>query len=146
MARHSGTHRPGWRDLDDLALTRSPFRVIHSPEREVMIPNDSPELLPGTLYMLILRALRAGPLHGYAIVKRVKEVSKDGIQIEDGSLYPALNRMLVKGWLVAEWGISENNRKARFYQLTPQGRKQLEQEAEEFDRMVKAIQLVMRTA
>jgi len=111
-----------------------------------MIPNDSPELLPGTLYMLILRALRAGPLHGYAIVKRVKEVSKDGIQIEDGSLYPALNRMLVKGWLVAEWGISENNRKARFYQLTPQGRKQLEQEAEEFDRMVKAIQLVMRTA
>jgi PadR family transcriptional regulator, regulatory protein PadR len=111
-----------------------------------MPENASPELLPGTLYMLILRALRAGPLHGYAIAKRVKEVSRDGIQIEDGSLYPALNRMLVKGWLASEWGISENNRRARFYQLTAAGRRQLEQEAAEFDRMVKAIQLVMRTA
>jgi PadR family transcriptional regulator PadR len=106
----------------------------------------SQELLPGTLYLLILRALRSGPLHGYAIAKLVKEASRDGIQIEDGSLYPALNRMLVKGWLAAEWGISENNRRARFYKLTPLGRKQLEQEAAEFDRMVKAIQLVMRTA
>src|SRR3954447_9051738 len=106
----------------------------------------TPELLPGTLYMLILRTLAAGPLHGYAIVKRVKECSQDGIAIEDGSLYPALNRMMVKGWLAAEWGISENNRKARFYRLTAEGRKQLEQEAAEFDRLVRAIQLVMRTA
>jgi transcriptional regulator len=105
----------------------------------------TPELLPGTLYMLILRTLAAGPLHGYAIAKRVKEASRDGIAIEDGSLYPALNRMMVKGWLKAEWGVSENNRKARFYRLTPEGRKQLEQEAAEFDRMVRAIQLVMRT-
>jgi PadR family transcriptional regulator, regulatory protein PadR len=104
------------------------------------------ELLPGTLYMLILRTVAAGPLHGYAIVKRVKEASRDGIEIEDGSLYPALNRMMVKGWLAAEWGVSENNRKARFYRLTPAGRKQLDQEAAEFDRMVRAIQLVMRTA
>jgi PadR family transcriptional regulator PadR len=104
------------------------------------------ELLPGTLYMLILRAVAAGPLHGYAIVKRVKDASRDGIEIEDGSLYPALNRMLVKGWLAAEWGVSENNRKARFYRLTPAGRAQLDQEAAEFDRMVRAIQLVMRTA
>jgi PadR family transcriptional regulator, regulatory protein PadR len=104
------------------------------------------ELLPGTLYMLILRAVAAGPLHGYAIAKRVKEASRDGIVIEDGSLYPALNRMLVKGWLHAEWGTSENNRKARFYCLTAVGHKQLNQEAEEFERMVKAIQLVMRTA
>jgi transcriptional regulator len=104
------------------------------------------ELLPGTLYMLILRTLAAGPLHGYAIVKRVKDVSREGIEIEDGSLYPALNRMMVKGWLAAEWGISENNRKARFYRLTPAGRRQLDQEAAEFDRMVRAIQLVMRTA
>lgn len=95
--------------------------------------------------MLILRAVAAGPLHGYAIVKRVKEASRDGIAIEDGSLYPALNRMLVKGWLAAEWGVSENNRKARFYRLTPEGRKQLTQESEEFNRMVRAIQLVMRT-
>jgi len=104
------------------------------------------ELLPGTLYLLILRALAAGPLHGYAIVKHVKHASRDGIVIEDGSLYPALNRLLVKGWLEAEWGISENHRKARFYRLTPEGRKQLAREADEFERMVHAIQLVMRTA
>lgn len=107
---------------------------------------STPELLPGTLYLLILRTLSHGPLHGYAIVKRIKEASRDGLQVEDGSLYPALNRMLVKGWLRAEWGISENNRKARFYRLTPEGRKQLDQEAGEFDRLVRAIQLVMRTA
>ncbi|HEY9142074.1 MAG TPA: PadR family transcriptional regulator [Bryobacteraceae bacterium] len=105
-----------------------------------------PELLPGTLYLLILRTLSRGPLHGYAIVKRIKEASREGLQIEDGSLYPALNRMLVKGWLKAEWGLSEHNRQARFYRLTAEGRKQLEREAGEFDRLVRAIQLVMRTA
>jgi PadR family transcriptional regulator, regulatory protein PadR len=105
----------------------------------------TPELLPGTLYMLILRTLNAGPMHGYAIARRVQQVSRDGLSIEDGSLYPALNRMLVKGWLKAEWGISENNRKARFYRLTADGRKQLEKAAAEFDRLVRAIQLVMRT-
>jgi PadR family transcriptional regulator PadR len=107
---------------------------------------NTPDLLPGTLFMLILRALSTGPLHGYAIVKRVREASRDGIQIEDGSLYPALNRMLVKGWVKAEWGISENNRKARFYHLTPEGKQHLEKEAAEFNQMVRAIQLVMRTA
>jgi transcriptional regulator len=111
-----------------------------------METNSTPELLPGTLYLLILRTLSHGPLHGYAIVKRIKEASRDGLQVEDGSLYPALNRMLVKGWLAAEWGVSENNRKARFYRLTPEGRKQLDKEAGEFDRLVRAIQLVMRTA
>ena len=109
-------------------------------------PLANPELLPGTLYLLILRTLRAGPLHGYAIAKRIREASEQGLEIEDGSLYPALNRMLVKGWLAAEWGISENNRKARFYRLTPEGRKQLAQEADEFDRLVRAIQSVLRTA
>src|SRR3954470_18059251 len=104
------------------------------------------DLLPGTLYMMVLRTLAAGPLHGYAIARRIHDASRGGIAIEDGSLYPALNRMLVKGWLKAEWGISENNRKARFYRLTPEGRKQLDQEAVEFERMVRAIQLVMRTA
>src|SRR5437867_394698 len=106
----------------------------------------SPELLPGILYMLILRSLKEGPLHGYAIAKRVKEVSQEGLSIEHGSLYPALNRMLVKGWLKAEWGTSGNNRKARFYRLTPKGRKQLEKESQEFDQLVSAVQLVMRTA
>jgi transcriptional regulator len=106
-------------------------------------PNS--ELLPGTLYLLILRTLRGGPLHGYAIAKRIKEASEDGLQIEDGSLYPSLNRMLVKGWLAAEWGISENNRKARFYRLTAEGRKQLERESAEFERLVRSIQRVLRT-
>jgi transcriptional regulator len=107
---------------------------------------STPELLPGTLYMLVLRTLSNGPMHGYAIAKRVKEASRESLTIEDGSLYPALNRMLVKGWLKAEWGISENNRKARFYRLTADGRKQLDKEAREFDQLVRSIQLVMRTA
>ena len=108
--------------------------------------SEPPELLPGTLYMMILRTLTPGPLHGYAIARRIKAASKEGLEIEEGSLYPALNRMLVKGWLRAEWGISENNRKARFYRLTADGRKQLETEADEFERLVKAIQLVMKSA
>jgi len=95
--------------------------------------------------MLVLRTLSRGPLHGYAIARRIKDASDDNLQIEDGSLYPALNRMLVKGWLAAEWGISENNRKARFYRLTAEGRKQLNSEAKDFDNLIRAIQLVMRT-
>ena len=106
---------------------------------------DSPQFLPGTLYMLVLRTLERGPLHGYAIAKRIKEASGEDLSIEDGSLYPALNRMLIKGWLSAEWGIAESNRKARFYSLTPLGRKQLQAETKEFDRLIRAIQLVMRT-
>jgi transcriptional regulator len=105
-----------------------------------------PEFLPGTLHLLILRSLLPGPLHGYAIAKRIKDVSNSALAVEEGSLYPALNRMLVKGWLVAEWGTSENNRKARFYRLSEEGRAQLEQESAEFDRLVAAIQLVLREA
>jgi PadR family transcriptional regulator PadR len=103
------------------------------------------ELLPGTLYMMVLRTLAAGPLHGYAIARKIRDASRGGLEIEDGSLYPALNRMWVKGWLKAEWGISENNRKARFYRLTAEGRKQLEQETTDFDQLIKYIQLVMRS-
>jgi len=109
-------------------------------------PDEIPDLLPGTLYMLVLQALSRGPLHGYAIARRIKDTSSNALEIEDGSLYPALNRMLVKGWLKAEWGVSENNRRARFYRLTPDGRRQLEQEAKQFEKMVAAIQRVMRTA
>src|SRR5258708_35665375 len=93
---------------------------------------ESPQLLPGTLYMLVLRTLSRGPLHGYAIARRIKDASDDNLQIEHGSLYPALNRMLVKGWLAAEWGISENNRKARFYRLTTERRKLLKPKAKDF--------------
>jgi PadR family transcriptional regulator, regulatory protein PadR len=107
---------------------------------------QNPELLPGTLYMMILRALHAGPLHGYAIARRIRDWSKGDLQIEDGSLYPALNRMLQKGWLKAEWGVTDLNRRARFYRLTPAGRKQLEAESTAFNKMIRAIQLVMRTS
>ena len=106
---------------------------------------DASQLLPGTLFLLILKALARGPLHGYAIAKRIHGASGNGIEIEDGSLYPALNRLLVKGWVRAEWGTSENNRRARFYTLTPAGRKQLSAETKEFEKLVKSIQLVMRT-
>jgi PadR family transcriptional regulator PadR len=108
--------------------------------------DDSPPLLPGTLYMLILRTLAAGPLHGYAIARRIKQCSADVLDVEEGSLYPSLNRMLLKGWLRAEWGTSENNRKARFYELTHAGRKQLAAESSGFSKLVTAIQQVMKTA
>jgi PadR family transcriptional regulator PadR len=109
------------------------------------MPKNDTQLLPGTLFLLILKSLARGPLHGYAIAKSIKNASDDGLEIEDGSLYPALNRLLVKGWVQAEWGTSENNRKARFYRLTAEGRKQLHAEARDFEKLVKNIQLVMRT-
>lgn len=108
--------------------------------------DDAPQLLPGTLYMLILRTLAAGPLHGYAIARRIKDCSRQVLDVEEGSLYPALNRMLVKGWLRAEWGMSDTNRRARFYRLTAEGKKQLAVEADHFDTLVTAIQLVMKSA
>lgn len=110
------------------------------------MPDDSPQLLPGTLYMLILRTLAAGPLHGYGIARRIEQCSADVLDVEEGSLYPALNRMLLKGWLRAQWGTSETNRKARFYRLTKEGQKQLAAEASEFDKLIAAIQLVMKNA
>jgi len=119
---------------------------IPSPDRGNQVgEGEHRDLLPGTLYLLILRTLRNRPLHGYAITKRIREGSDGSLEIDDGSLYPALNRMLVKGWLTAEWGMSENHRRARFYRLTPEGRRRLNQESHAFSRMVRAIQLVMRT-
>lgn len=107
---------------------------------------ETPELLPGTLYMLILRTLARGPLHGYAIAKRIKAKSSEILEVEEGSLYPALQRMLVKGWVEAEWGVSDTNRRARFYKLTPEGKKELERETAEFQQLVSAISQVMKTA
>ncbi len=96
--------------------------------------------------MMILRTLNPGPLHGYAIAKHIQDWSKGSFEIEDGSLYPALNRMLLKGWVKAEWGVTENNRRARFYRLTSAGKKQLENESSAFNKKVRAIQFVMRTS
>ena len=110
------------------------------------MPIEKSDLLQGTLDMLILKIVALGPVHGYGISLRIRQISKDVLQVQQGSLYPALHRLEKRGWLEAEWGTSENNRKARFYRLTPEGRKQLDHEAEEFDRLVRAIQLVMRTA
>ena len=106
----------------------------------------TPELLPGTLDLLILRTLLRGTMHGYAIAQRLKQVSEDVLQVGESSLYPALQRLLLNGWVRAEWGASENNRKARFYTLTAAGRKQLATEQEEFSRMVGAIQIVLEKA
>jgi PadR family transcriptional regulator PadR len=110
------------------------------------MPEDSPQLLPGALYLMILRTLPAGPLHGYAIALRIKSGSADVLDVEEGSLYPALNRMLLKSCLRAEWGTSGTNRKARFYRLTNEGQQQLAAEASEINKLVNAIQMVMKTA
>lgn len=108
--------------------------------------SDKSELLPGTLDLLILRALRAGSLHGYGIAERLRAVSNDVLQVGESSLYPALQRLLLDGYVRAEWGTSDNNRRARYYTLTPSGRKQLVAEQEDFERMVGAIRAVLRLA
>ena len=97
---------------------------------------------PAVLY----RALTRGAMHGYGIAQHIQEMSDEVLQVEEGSLYPALQRLLVKGWVKAEWGTSENNRRARYYTLTPAGKKQLGVESENFDRMIRAIARVMQTA
>ena len=104
------------------------------------------ELLPGTLDLLILRALAPGPKHGYGIAHRIQQISEDVLQVGESSLYPALQRLLLNGWVNAEWGASENNRRARYYTLTAAGRKQLAAEREEFTRMIGAIQKVLDMA
>ena len=107
---------------------------------------DAPDLLPGTLDLLILKTIARGPAHGYAIAQHLKNVSDNVLQVGESSLYPALQRLLLKGWVNAEWGASENNRRARYYRLTAAGRKQLAAERQEFDRVVLAIHKVLDTA
>jgi transcriptional regulator len=104
------------------------------------------ELLPGTLDMLVLRALVSGRMHGYGIALRLQQISDAVLQVGESSLYPALQRLLLNGWVNAEWGASENNRRARYYTLTASGRKQLSAEREGFSRMIGAIQKVLDMA
>ena len=105
------------------------------------------EIPPGTLYMLILKTLaRRGELHGYEIAHSSQRISRDVLWVEEGSLYPALQRMLVKGWVIAEWGATAENRRARSYKLTPVGRRQLEAEVSQFERVMAAIARVIQTA
>jgi len=98
------------------------------------------------MVLLILRVLRSGPLHGYAIAQRIHTLSSDALRVEEGSLYPALQKILLKGWVTAAWGTSETNRKVRFYKLTRTGLKQLDVESSHYDKLTKAIQAILRTA
>src|SRR6201995_3167286 len=100
----------------------------------------------GNLPMLVLRVLHSGQLHGYAIAQRIHLLSSEVLAVEEGLLYPTLQKMLIKGWVTAEWGISETNRKVRFYRLTPAGRAQLKAELAGYDRVTQAIQDILRTA
>ena len=112
---------------------------------EIIVPRD--EIPPGTLYMLILRVLaRRGELHGFEIAKAIETLSHEILQVEEGSLYPALQRMLIRGWVKAEWGFTEENRRARYYRLTLAGKRQLEQEIARFDRVMGAVTRVIQTA
>lgn len=104
------------------------------------------ELLPGTLDMLVLKTLTRGHMHGYAIAQAIHQISDDVLQVEEGSLYPALQRLELDGWIEGEWGISTNNRRARFYKLTPEGRKQLHAETARYRQMIGAIARVMGMA
>lgn len=104
------------------------------------------EMPSGALILLILRVLQGGPLHGYAIAQKIHVLSAEVLTVEEGSLYPALQKLLLKGWATAEWGISETNRKVRFYHLTAAGREQLAEEMAEYGRVNEAIQAVLRKA
>jgi len=113
----------------------------------VAFTSNRDEIPPGTLDILILKTLsRAEELHGFEIASQIQQISEDVLQVEEGSLYPALQRMLVKGWLTAEWGKTAENRRARYYRLTRSGRKQLEQQIERYERISRAIARVLRPA
>ena len=104
------------------------------------------DLVQGTLDLLILKSLALEPMHGWAIASRIKQLSQDVLLVQQGSLYPALKRLEHQGWIRAKWGVSEQKRRARFYQLTKAGRKQLEKEAASWERLAAAVTLVVRTA
>ena len=108
--------------------------------------NAKSDLLPGTLDMLVLKTLTRGHLHGYAIAQLIQQLSQDTLQVEEGSLYPALQRLELNGWIEGEWGQSANNRRARFYKLTPDGRNKLTAETRRYQQVITAIARVMGTA
>ena len=107
---------------------------------------EKSDLLQGTLDMLILKIVALGPVHGYGISLRIRQISKEVLQVQQGSLYPALHRLEKRGWLTAEWGESENGREAKFYKLSPKGRKQLQAEESNWERLAQAVTQIMQTA
>ena len=110
------------------------------------MPIEKSDLLQGTLDMLILKIVALGPVHGYGISQRIRQISKEVLQVQQGSLYPALHRLEKRGWLEADWGESENGRQARFYKLSAKGRKQLASEASNWNRLSLAVAQILRTA
>jgi len=110
------------------------------------MPIEKSELLQGTLDMLILKIVALGPVHGYAISQRIRQISKEVLQVQQGSLYPALHRLEKRGWLAAEWGESDNGRQAKFYKLSPKGRKQLASEQSNWRRLAEAVSHILQTA
>jgi PadR family transcriptional regulator len=110
-----------------------------------MAKDETPDLLQGTLDLLILKSLQLEPMHGFGISVRIRQMSDEVLQVEQGSLYPALYRLEDQGWIKSEWGVSDNNRKAKFYALTAAGRRQLEAERANWEKMAAAINLVLRT-
>jgi PadR family transcriptional regulator PadR len=110
------------------------------------MPTDKSDLLQGTLDMLILKIVALGPVHGYGISQRIRQISKDVLNVQQGSLYPALHRLEKRGWMDAEWGESENGRQAKFYKLSAKGRKQLAAEENNWNRLSEAVRLIMQTA
>jgi transcriptional regulator len=109
------------------------------------VPTEKTDLLQGTLDLLILKALQLGSMHGFGISVLIRQMSKEVLQVEQGSLYPALYRLEGQGWITSEWGVSDNNRKAKFYRLTPAGREQLAEERAVWERLSAAINLVLKT-
>jgi PadR family transcriptional regulator, regulatory protein PadR len=111
-----------------------------------MAPIEKSDLLQGTLDMLILKIVALGPVHGYGVSQRIRQISKETLQVQQGSLYPALHRLEKRGWLEADWGESDNGRQAKFYRLSAKGRKQLVQEEASWQRLSDAVTLIMQTA
>jgi PadR family transcriptional regulator, regulatory protein PadR len=110
------------------------------------VPDDKSDLLQGTLDMLILKIVALGPVHGYGISLRIRQISKEVLRVQQGSLYPALHRLEKRGWLEADWGESDNGRQAKFYRLSAKGRKQLAAEKSNWERLANAVTLIMQTA
>jgi transcriptional regulator len=111
-----------------------------------MSPREKTDLLQGTLDLLILKVVALGPVHGYGISQRIRQISDSVLQVQQGSLYPALHRLEKRGWLAADWGESDNGRQAKFYRLSAKGRKQLVSEEETWNRLSKAVALILQTA
>jgi transcriptional regulator len=138
-------HVKKWKKSDCLDVDCRHQQLLMSTV-DIIVQHPVPDLLPGTLDLLILRTLQTGSLHGWAISERIQQVSQDVLQINQGSLYPALHRLEHRGWIEAEWAVSELGRRAKYYRLTPAGRRQLAVEASEWERMSTAIGRVMKLA